>query len=536
MKNWVKKYFSGTVKLSRFIVRKEYISSAIWIAALSVFSIVVAAVFPALLPDVESITAMAELMTNPAMAALFGPLFGELSIETLYAASMLLYVGMAVALMNIFFVIRNTRDEEEKGREEVIRSLPVGRLSNMAATLIIALAVNLIIAVIVSVGLMLCGFAVTGAIIYSLILACVGLFFAGVAAVLCQLFASSRTATGFSIILLLLFYVLRGVGDVSSDFSALTYISPLGLILKTKVFVSNVFWPLLVMLAMIAVLCVSALWLNTVRDMGRGLIAEKTGRRSASFLLKAPEGLLFKLMRNSILIWFVGVMLLGAAYGAVMGEMESFISSMGFMEELLRSMVPEGHSLTEAFITMVVDVLVLLAAIPALISILRVAGEEKAHRAENILSKAVSRERFLSAHLIYAFAQSILMLFGAAFGMWATAAIVMEDPITFSNMMVKFFAYLPATLTMLGLAALLVGVLPKKAALITYSYMAVSLYLNYLGPILSMPDWTKYFTPYGVIPDLMASAVSPWPFVVLSVLAVGMVVGSFFKYRRRDLI
>lgn len=536
MRNWFKKFFAGTLKLSRFVVRKERISSLIWVIALSVLSIAVAFAFGRLFKTPEELAGMASMFENPAMAAMLGPIFGALTTETLYTASMLLYVGIAVGLMNIFFVIRNTRAEEEKGREEVIRSLPVGRLSNMAATLIIAFAVNLILCLVTFVGLLACGFAATGAILFGLALFSIGMFFAGMSAVFCQLFSESRIAVGFSVVLLIFFYVLRGVGDVSPNFIALSYLSPLGLMMHSEVFASNLLWPLVVLWMLSIILCLGALWLNTKRDMGRGLINEKPGKREASFLLKNPEGFLFKLMRNGIIIWFVGMFLLGIAYGAVMGEMESFIEGNEFMKNLLLSRIPEGHSLTEAFITMVVDVMILLAVIPALMAILKMASEEKTHRYENILSKAVSRPRLLTAHLIHAFLQSVLMLFAVAFGMWISSALVMDTPITFGNMMVKFFAYLPATFAMLGLAALLAGVIPKLASVIAFGYLGVSFFANYLGPLLGFPDWFKYLTPYGAIPNLLEGTVSLWPFVILTVLSIGLTAGSYFAYSRRDLL
>jgi len=536
MKKWFKRQFSGTGKLSKFIIRKEYIASIIWIVVILGLSVVVGAAYKEVFKTPEELTSMAEFFENPAMVAMLGPLFGELNIETLYAASMLVFMGLTVGLMNIFFVIRNTRAEEEKGREEVIRSLPVGRLANLAATLSVAVYLNVIIVALNFIGLIIFGYAVVGALIYSLAMGLIGLFFAGVAALFCQLFSSSRTAMIYGVVTMSVLYVVRGVGDVSKPVEFLSYVSPVGLFLRTESFAGNIFWPLIVLLVIIAALCIGALYLNTRRDMGRGLVVEKKGRAEGSFLLRTPEGFLLKLMYTGIIIWAVGLLLGGIAYGSVLGELETFIESNKYLADMLREMTPEGHTLTEGFIGMVINVMVLLATIPALMAILKLAGEEKAHRMDNILSKAVSRHRMLTAYLIFAVAQSVIMIFAVSFGMWFTAALVMEDPITFGNMIGGYFIYLPAVLTMIGLAALLATVYPKRAAIIIYGYLGLSFYAGYLSPILGLPDFVQYLTPYGIIPNLLEGSIPVWPFIALGVLTIAMVAYSYFAYKRRDII
>lgn len=90
-------------------------------------------------------------MSNPAMIAMLGPAYGldNYTNGAMFSQMMLLFTIIAVAIMNIFLVTKYTRKEEEEGRSEVIRSLPVGRLSNLSAVMLAGLLINTVIALVV---------------------------------------------------------------------------------------------------------------------------------------------------------------------------------------------------------------------------------------------------------------------------------------------------------------------------------------------------------------------------------------------------
>lgn len=78
-------------------------------------------------------------MRNPAVTAMFGHGYGldNYTFGAIMAHQMLLFTALAVAIMSILTVIRHTRGDEDSGRIEMLRSLPVGRLSNLSATLVV---------------------------------------------------------------------------------------------------------------------------------------------------------------------------------------------------------------------------------------------------------------------------------------------------------------------------------------------------------------------------------------------------------------
>jgi ABC-2 type transport system permease protein len=529
----MKNYFNGTLRLTRFILRKDYLSTIIWLVILVGMTVAVGFAFWGLFSTPEELELFSIFFTNPAMIAMLGQVFGELSTQTLFVASMLLYTGMALGMMNIFLVVRNTRGEEEKGRNEVIRSLPVGRLASLSAVMIFAFIVNLVISLLIGFGLFAAGYDLSSSLLYGFAIGIIGLFFAAVAALFSQIFSDAKTAMGISMAIVGILYILRGIGDIA--FEPLSYISPLGLMLYTESFAGNVWWPIFVIMAISVSIAAVAFYLNTRRDEGRGLVSARPGKPYGGKLMKSPEGLLLRLLGIGMIVWFVSLLAGGISYGAVMGEMEEFITGIEFFEILFGD-IPEGRK-AEAFIGMVTSVMVILATIPAISAILKLAGEEKAHRYDNLLSKSVSRTRLMGAHLIYAFALSFVMSFAAMFGMWVATTIVTTDlSISFMSMFNSFMIYLPAIWIMIGIAALLCGVFPKRANQIAFGYLGLSFYVIYLVPLLQMPTWVKYFSPFGYMPDLLRESVNWWTMAALVAVAIALTAVGFITYRRRDLL
>ena len=68
---------------------------------------------------------------NPSMVAMLGPGYEleDYNLGTAFAMDMLIFTAIAAGIMNILLVGKSTRADEESGLTEVIRSLPIGRLS-----------------------------------------------------------------------------------------------------------------------------------------------------------------------------------------------------------------------------------------------------------------------------------------------------------------------------------------------------------------------------------------------------------------------
>lgn len=532
MKN---KLFSNTGTLTKFIFKRERINTTIWIVGIVAITLIVAAVLPTLFNSDAERQAMAETMQNPAMVAMLGPAYGvdNYNNGAMMSQMMLLFTIIGVVVMNVFLVVRSTRKDEEDGHIEVIRSLPVGRLSNLSATMIVSVIANIIVAVLVGFGLYVLhieNMDLPGSLMYGTVLGVSGILFAGITALFCQLTATSRGAYGYSFAFLGLMYLIQA-GSASSP--ALSYISLLSLAMKAQVYVSNFIWPIFVVLILAIIFLAIAFRLNQTRDLGEGIIPARAGRKNASKFLQSSFGLSARLVRGAIIGWIICLLLLGVSYGSVMGDLQTFIGSNDFFKQMLDA--GAGIPLVEQFITMILSMMSIVACIPAVMVLLKLRGEEKKGRNESILARSVSKTKLLGGYFIISIITSCVMIFSVTFGLWASAYASMSDPLAFSTVLKAGFVYLPALWVMISIALLLIDFLPRLTSII-WIYLGCSFFIVYLGKIMKFPEWIAKLTPFGYVPQVPVQEMNVTSLVVLTAIAIVVSAIGFVKFSRREMV
>ncbi|MDY0395174.1 ABC transporter permease [Virgibacillus halophilus] len=412
--------FHHTTQMTWFIGKQGPIRHFIWICSIVAVTIIVAYAYADLYPTAQERQGMAETMKNPAMTALVGVGygFGDYTVGAMMAHQMLLFTAVATAIMNILFVTKHTRAEEEDGRMELLYALPIGRLSQLQAVVCLTVIINFVLALLLGTGLSLLridSMNLQGAMLYGAALGSTGLFFAGATMVLAQVSQTSRGTIGMALGILGISYLLRAVGDVGHE--ALSMASPLGWPQRSEVFVNDYWWPVILSLGMALVLVLLAFYLHSFRDLDRGFLPTVPGKKHGSFLLNGPFGLLLKLQRTSLLSWAVALFVLGVSYGSVLGDLHTFFAQNETMAKMFAS--SGGASLTDQFIAMIVAVLALIGTIPVLMTVFKLHTEEKAGRVEHLFSRAVSRQRVLLNASIIGSLTAVVMLF--LFDCWALA-------------------------------------------------------------------------------------------------------------------
>jgi ABC-2 type transport system permease protein len=524
------------------MLRRERVISAIWIAVLVFFSV-------ALVPGMEQVIGQGggqeELLVtlrDPSMIAMMGPIFSE-SSPGLFAFMMLLWTQLAVGIMNVFLIVRHTRADEERGRTEVIRSLPVGRLATLNAAMLTAAVVNGLLAVLTGLGMAATGvegFGFGSCMLYGVLLGAFGLFCAALTAIFCQLCASSRGALAYPSIVMVGTYMVRAMGDMPDEsgampYEVLSYFSPMGLLQRSQVFVKDELWGVFAVLGITAVLTAVAFGLNKKRDMGEGFIPAKPGRKSANRGLLREFGLQQRLLKNAVMWWCVGMFITAALYGSILGNIGGFIEGNDFYGELIIDLPPELENFQEkGFATTINIMLMICSVIPVLTAVFKLKSEESHGRLEGILAGAMSRKRILAGYAVMAFIASVAVPFASAVGFYASAAAVMENPLNFGFFLNNTLVYLPAIWVMLGLGVLLVGWAPR-ASLVGWGYMVYSIFVQFFGGILGLPDWVSYTTPFGYVPMLIIEDVNYLTMSLLVLIAAVLTTVGFAGYSRRDM-
>ncbi|MDR2598951.1 MAG: hypothetical protein LBC73_01585 [Oscillospiraceae bacterium] len=566
--------FENTLKLTRFMLYRERVISSVWILSIAFMVVgLVPGMEQALDPD--SREALFAMFANPSLVAMLGPAY-TLAHETfggLYTTMMLLLSVFTVALMNIFLVIRHTRTDEEKWRYEVVRSLPVGRLANLTAALMLAFVVNFVLAVIVGFGMYALGdssMSFNGSMIWGASLGVIGLFGASVAALFSQLCASSRTAIGSAFGVLGFLYLLRAPGDmqiavengqiVTGDSEILSLISPFGLILRTEAYVSDYWWPVFIVLGVSVCFTVLAFYFNSIRDIDQGVIPARRGRAEGSFLLKSPSGLAVKLLRTAIIVWVLGMFSLGASYGTVTGDIEQFMASNEMWQQLMlgpagieaaqdagmtpeqildmikQAVANEGFTLTELYMSTITNIMGVVTLVPIFMFMLRAKAEERDIRAELVLATPVTRIKYLMGYAVIAFLAAVVIQFVLAIGLYAVAISELADPseLSFQFILSANLVYLPAQWIMLGIAVLLLGLLPKATGIV-WGYFAASLFIMFFGRMNIFPDWLQKLSPFGFVPQLPIDSINYTTMGIMTAIAALLTVAGFYFYSKRDI-
>ncbi|WP_300558572.1 ABC transporter permease [Companilactobacillus sp.] len=530
--------FAKTGFLTRFSFRRDWLKLVVWTIAMAGLFTSVAAKFTSLYGTKEAINSILDTLKSPAMTSLFGKVpAGAHTSADIFAAEMTVFMAIMAAIMNYSIVIKNTRGDEDSGILEIIRSKSVGTLSNLSATLIEVTILNLVIGLLYSVGLMaanLDGTDINGDFLLGLGLGVSGLMFASIAALIAQLVDNARAASIWSYMIFGIMYIARMVTDTTHP--KMTWWVPFGWVEKFSTYKDNNWLPVLLMLIFSIVVSGLALFINGKRDLGSGMVATKPGRALASFMLNGPLGLFWRLHRTSIIVWTVGLLILGFTYGSIFNTVGDIIKTNPMMSQLLGSSAIRSANvkIIKEFVSVLMIVFGVLALIPGIqiINYLK-SGENKGYL-EMIHAKPVGRTRLMSDTIILAVFTTFLALFAGIWGLQLGGVYSMTHPLGLEIFMRGFYAYLSPTLIMLGISVCLVGWLPKLVSL-NYGYLIISMFIQYFGQLLKLPDWTHKLTPFGYIPKVPVHTLDIGTFWWQIAIAVVLIAVGYIGYAKRDI-
>ncbi|GAX00785.1 hypothetical protein C5L25_000563 [Secundilactobacillus silagei JCM 19001] len=174
------------------------------------------------------------------------------------------------------------------------------------------------------------------------------------------------------------------------------------------------------------------------------------------------------------------------------------------------------------------------ASVPAIATMLRLNSDEQKGWLEAIHARSVSRLHLFGAYTIVGTVAGLLALFAGTFGM-ALGGQGAKHAFDISRIMRSFWGFAPAVLVVIGIVAVVLGLLPRyqQIAWIIPIYAVLSIYL---GGLLDFPEWTKKLTPFGWINKVPLKAIQWNQAGWLVLLSIVLVVVGYSLYRRRDLV
>ncbi|MEO1055394.1 MAG: ABC transporter permease [Actinomycetota bacterium] len=521
---------AGTGPLVRVRARIDRTRLALWTIGIIVMVAASAASIESLFPTQADLDQAAAGSDNPAIRAFNGP---AQALDTL-GGQVAFQVGapgfVIAALGSILMTTRLTRREEESGRLELVRSLPVGRGSSMAAAAVVLGAMNVVTGFGVALACLAAGLPAAGSWAFGLGFTTVGWVFAAVALVAAQVAPTSRAASGLAGAVLALAFVVRAVGDMTNGVAS--WFSPIGWAQAARPWADERWWVFVLPLAATVALGVLARALLVRRDLGGGLIPARRGRAAAVPGLATPLALAVRQQRGLVIGWSVALALFGFVYGVIVNSIEDFVSDNESMADFMAAST-DGASLTDSYLAQSIRVLALIACGFTAQAVLRARGEETSGRAEPLLALPVTRRSWLGSHATISAVGSVVVIVAAA--LWVAIGVVIAtgDLDQVAGLFGAALAYLPALAIVVGVGLVLTSWAPR-AAVATWAVVAGVLIVGMFGPVLNLPNWVSNLSPFEHVALAPAESASVTPLVVLSLIAVVLAAAGFAGITRRD--
>jgi ABC-2 type transport system permease protein len=214
-----------------------------------------------------------------------------------------------------------------------------------------------------------------------------------------------------------------------------------------------------------------------------------------------------------------------------LGDIEDFVAGSEFYAMIIG--VTDDFSVAQMFSAMVNSIAALTCVVPLLGCVLKLRTEEREGRAEHILTRSVSRVKYLAGFAVPAIAASVLFQLATVFGLYLSAFAVLDEPIPLAFLLEANLVYLPALWVMLGVAILLIGILPRASGVV-WAYFAFSFFTEFMGRVLPLPGWLLRLSPFGFTPQLPVDTVRYGVLLAMTGIAAVLAAVGFVFYRRRD--
>ncbi len=475
---------------------------------------------------------------NNATSALFGPAPGLDTVAGFTSFKSLLTVMVLAAVWGLLTATRLLRGEEEAGRWELLllgRTGPRSAAAQMLAALAVGVAAMWLACAVLLGGAghkSGVGLSVPACAFFALAAVSAAAMFAAVGALTSQLAPTRRQAAAYAAWFLGAAYALRLVADAGVGLHALVWVSPLGWVEELRPLTAT--RPLALVPITVFTALASALAVNLAgnRDVGAGLVPDRTHRAAHTRLLAGPAGLAARLTRPAALGWCVALGVTGLLLGLVARSAGATMVGSSVHTVFTRLGAPGAG--TRAFLGVAFLIVALLVAFLTAGQVTAARGEEEHGRLDHILVASVSRVSWLAGRAAVALTVVVGGALIAGFATWL-GGLSQGSALALPTLLAAAMNVVPPAVFVLGAGILALGVRPTATSHAVYGVLAWSLLVEVAGGFGSGSRWvldTSLFHQMAAAP-----AVEPnWTVGgILLVLGLIEAVVGVLAFMRRDL-
>ena len=532
-----KNNLTGTITLTILAIKRDRYRLIAWIVGIALITGFMCAAISKMLPADEDVVNMISAHASyPVMRIFLGPSSG-LEMGSFFMFRFSTIIAVIIAFFGILTISRHTRQNEETGCDELIRTTKVGHHSGLMAALIVSILYCLLLALLLSLAFILNGFSIIGSIAAGLALSSVGIFFSGITAITAQLSSTTRGANGIAGLIVGISFLVSGLGNMMGDYNPDTYIivskwpvwlSPFGWYQQIYSFSENNYWILSLFLVTLIGLSLIGFYLKSQRDLGRGILPVKKGPSKASCFLLSSVGLSFRLQRKLILIWGMSTLIFGAILGAAVSELIEEMSELERAEHIFGDI----FQMSETFAIGLTSLLSTFVVILVTQSFIRMVNEEQEGLTEPILATTVSPIKWIVSHIICIVVGLVITLL--LLGLGGASSALVDSSIRWYKVVQSAIIQIPAFLILIGIDIMIFGLYPRYSIVLPWSVLIFCLLTGpFLGPALNLPIWLQNISPFTHIPS-PTDTISFAPLIIMTVLSILLAsIGIIsFHYRR----
>lgn len=476
----------------------------------------------------EKIQTYADAVAGGALNAINGKVEGIDTLGGVIQDEFTFVSSFLAPLIGISLVTRLTRSEEEAGRLELLGARSIHRRSVPLAAMLLTTAMLLVGVAGMMLAVMTAGVPADQSLTYALSIGLLSFFFAGVAATAAQLMLHARGVYTIGFAVVLLSYLLRGVGDVSDNW--LVWLSPLGWQEKVAAFGPTRTWALLLPLAGGLALTGLAAFLADRRDLGSSLRTPGPGPATGTPFLRSPFGTAVWVQRPAIIGWSVGAVLFAGMFGALSNETVQAIQDNPALAEALGAdgRPEDGFLALTLLYTAVIGCAYVVGAIAAMVR------EERAGHLEAVLARPIDRTRWLITNVAVAIVGVVVLVTSSTVVFSLTTAAVLDDADMIVRLLGSGMAYLPAQLLTAGLAIAVFGFRPRLFG-IAWALVGLIAAIAFLGPGLDLDQPVLNLAPTTHVGSPPDGDVEAMPLAMMSIGALVLIGVGVAAFRRRGI-
>ena len=304
--------------------------------------------------------------------------------------------------------------------------------------------------------------------------------FLAVGAITSQLGATRRQAVSYAAAFLGVSYAVRMIADAGVGLHWLIWASPLGWVEELKPLTAPQPLAFLPIFAFTALMAAGAVHLAGTRDIGASIVPDRSATQPHLRLLSGPIGLAIRMMRPTVLGWWVAIALSSFLYGFIAKATGATISQSTV--EGLRSKLGAPGAGVDTVLGICFLFLAALIAFVAANQITAARSEESGGRLDNLLVRPFSRSSWLWGRIRVAVLVILVDGLTAGIFAWLGAASQHSD-VSLMTLLAAGLNIVPPAITILGIGVLALGLWPRGASILVYGLLGWSLFVVLIGGI-----------------------------------------------------